>query len=481
MSLSIRWRLALWIAIALVVTLVAVFITLRLTLTRILSDDLDSQLSADAGKVAAQVVLAGSQNSGDLQPIVQGASFVTVIRDANGQPLVATPGLDPRPLVLDAQTLQRVLAGEVSEQSVTIDGQDTRVRTSRLLVGRQVLGVVQVGESAETIASVQEALQWTLLAVGAIGAVFSLVLGYVLARGALKPIDAVADVAREIEASDLSRRLAVKGKPAEVQRLADTFDVMLDRLSAAFLQQRNFVMDVSHELRTPLTALRGGLDVMLMSEDLDADTREQLQRMSQEVSRLIRLTSNLLYLAHADAGRGLVQRPVELDDLCVEVARQAKDLRPEVRFRLKHEDSVTVMGDRDLLKQLILNLVDNGLKYTPAGGEVTLSLQRDGGWAQVSVTDSGPGISAQEIPHIFERYYRGEGSGARSGSGAGIGLAISQWVAVSHGGRIDVESEVGKGSTFTVRLPAGPRLVHRQGAEKRIPIPPPPRPTPEKK
>jgi signal transduction histidine kinase len=251
-----------------------------------------------------------------------------------------------------------------------------------------------------------------------------------------------------------------------VQRLADTFDAMLDRLNAAFQQQRNFVLDVSHELRTPLTALRGNLDVLLMHEDLGTEARAQLERMSMEVGRLIRLTSNLLYLAHVDAGRGVDRRPVAMDDLCLEVYRQAKDLRPEVRLRLGGEDQVTVMGDRDLLKQLILNLVDNGLKYTPPGGEVTLSLYAEDFWARIVVEDTGPGIPPEDLPHIFDRYYRGAGSGGRGGSGAGIGLAIAEWVARAHGGRIEVDSEVGKGSTFTVHLPldSGPAASSGGGA-----------------
>ena len=238
----------------------------------------------------------------------------------------------------------------------------------------------------------------------------------------------------------------------EVQRLADTFDAMLERLDAAFQQQRNFVLDVSHELRTPLTALQGNLDVLLMDDRLDGEMRTQLERMSKEVGRLIRLTSNLLYLAHADAGRELDRRPVELDTLCLEVYRQTKDLRPEVKFRLGHEDQVTVVGDRDLLKQLVLNLVDNSLKYTPANGEVTLSLYGDQSRARIVVRDTGPGIRPDQIPLIFRRFYQAEGGEKRAG-GAGIGLAISDWIARAHGGKIAVESELGKGSTFTVSLP----------------------------
>ena len=313
--------------------------------------------------------------------------------------------------------------------------------------------LVQVAEDREPTTRPLDVLQTILVAAGAGGVLLAIIIGFWLARGAVKPLQEVVGVAAEIEASNLDRRIGARDGPAEVQKLADTFDAMLERLGAAFQQQRNFVLDMSHEVRTPLTALRGNIDVLLMDDRLDGETRSHLERMSGEVARLVRLTSNLLYLAHADAGRELDRRPVDLDLLCLEVYRQTKDLRPEVEFRLGHEDQVTVVGDRDLLKQLILNLVDNSLKYTPAGGKVTLSLHQDGDRARIVVQDTGPGIAPEEIPLIFQRFYRAANSEQRISGGAGIGLAISDWIAKAHGGEIVVESQVGKGSLFTVILP----------------------------
>jgi signal transduction histidine kinase len=226
---------------------------------------------------------------------------------------------------------------------------------------------------------------------------------------------------------------------------------MLARLDKAFEEQKIFLLDISHELRTPLTALRGNIDVMLMDDSLAPEVREHLERISSEVARLIRLTANLLYVASADVGREPERRPVELDVLCLEVYRQARDLRDDVKLTLGGEDQVIVMGDRDLLKQMVLNLVDNGLKYARSGGHVSLKLARDGNTARIVVADDGPGIAPEALPHIFERFYRGEDR--RRKGGTGLGLAIADWVARSHGGRIDVESELGHGSKFTVALP----------------------------
>jgi signal transduction histidine kinase len=261
----------------------------------------------------------------------------------------------------------------------------------------------------------------------------------------------VVTVAAEIEASDLRRRISARGEPTEVQQLADTFDAMLERLDHAFQEQRNFVMDVSHELRTPLTVLKGNIDVMLMDKHLDRESREQYERMSGEVARLIRLTSNLLYMASADAGREPERRPVELDVVCLEVLRQTRDLRRDVRVSLGNEDQVTVLGDRDQLKQMVLNLVENAIKYTPTGGEVTLSLSNNDSHAEMRVKDTGPGIPPEVMPYIFQRLYRGNQRGLLGGTG--LGLAIADRIARAHGGSIKVQSEVGKGSVFAVSLP----------------------------
>lgn len=462
MSLSLRWRLTIGIAAALIITLVVILVTLRLALGEILQADLDDDLSQDVGLVSARVSLLGSLEDRErVQEVVDSYSlgglasaFTVVIRDDEGNVVASTPGLDTEALALDAAQREAVLEGVTTSRTVTVgEGEKIRLRTSRLTVGRETVGIVQVAEDAELSNRSLDRLQTILVLEGLGGVILALVIGYWLARGAVRPLQNVIGVAAEIEASDLGRRIGARGSPFEVQRLAETFDAMLERLDAAFKQQRNFVLDISHELRTPLTALRGNIDVLLMDDRLDSETRLALERILGETERLIRLTSNLLYLAHAEAGRELDRRPVELDMLCLEVYRQTKDLRSDIKYRLGNEDQVTVVGDRDLLKQLLLNLVDNSLKYTPAGGEVTLSLYRDDAQARVEVRDTGPGIERDQIPLIFQRFYRGRNKKRGGKSGAGIGLAISDWIVKAHGGEIVVSSEPGQGSVFTVVLP----------------------------
>jgi signal transduction histidine kinase len=461
LSLSIRWRLAGWIVLAFILALIVIFVTLHFSLQRILADDLDSGLSRDAERVLAQIILLGSlEDEEQLQEIVQQNSgagigdtpFITVVRDIQGNVLASTPGLAVEDLGLSPADLERIQSGESIDRTISLPGpQDIRVRATSVSVAGTVLGVVQVGEGTEAANHSLDRLQLILLAEGIGGSIVALAIAYWLSRGALKPLAEVVRVAAEIEASDLSRRIRAGGQPSEVQQLADTFDAMLGRLERAFQEQRNFVLDVSHDLRTPLAALRGNIDVLLMSNALDPEVKSQLERMSAETGRLIRLTTNLLYLASADAGREPERRTVELDVLCLEVYRQMKDLRSDVILRLGNEDQVTVVGDRDLLKQMVVNLAENAMKYSAPGGVVTLSLVKSHGQARILVEDTGPGIPPEHLPHIFERFYRGDDRGKTGGSG--VGLAIARWVASVHGGDVTVESVIGQGSTFRVALP----------------------------
>ncbi|MFQ5471691.1 MAG: sensor histidine kinase [Dehalococcoidia bacterium] len=468
MSISIRWRLAFGIILAFVATLAVLFVTVQFALTRILTDNLDDRLADDALLVQAEATLAGERwlESGpdsfgegiiDHARRAEGRSpFITVIRAPSGEQLLSSGRIQESYLALSQEEIARVLAGGAITSTVNLPGDEAggdeyRVRSQRLSIGDQIVGIVQVAQVTEGITDPVSTLLVILIAEGVAATLLTVVIAVWLSRGAVKPLQRVIDVAADIEARDLRTRINARKQPAEVQKLADTFDAMLGRLEKAFQEQEDFVLDVSHELRTPLTVLKGNVDVMLMDDGLDADTRERFDRMASEISRMIRLTSNLLYMASADAGRVPEARPVELDVVCLEVLRQSRELRPGVKLSLGREDQITVEGDRDQLKQMALNLVENAMKYTPEGGEVSLSFYKNAENAEVRVSDTGPGIEPEMLSHIFERFYRGATRSLMGGTG--LGLSIAHRIAMSHGGRIDVESEVGVGTTFTVVLP----------------------------
>lgn len=459
-SLAIRWRLTAWITVAFVLTLAAILVSLRLALGQILYSDVDSDLKVNFDHVNGAMVTSGAADASRLRGLADGFPFPVVIRDAAGTALAVNGSANDSQMALtEDEVVGATVENRILYQDEEVRGEKFRVHSERVQIGGTPY-IVQVGRSTQSIEDVTRATETILIGGGAIAALVVLLVAYWLARAALRPVEEITHLAADIQASDLKQRIAAEREPAEIQRLADTFDAMLARLESAFAQQRSFVMDVSHELRTPLTALRGNLDVMLMDKNRDPDTRAQLESMSSEVARLIRLTSNLLYLAHAEAGREIARRPVELDALCLEVVHQARALRGDVSVRLDNEVQVIVPGDRDLLKQLVLNLVDNAIKYSPPNSDVTVSLYETGDTVQIVVADRGPGIPPDQLEQIFERFYRVSGAQSRTVGGAGIGLAISRWIAQAHGGDIRVESDVGAGSRFIVVLPLS-RLEHR--------------------
>ncbi|HEY8476418.1 MAG TPA: HAMP domain-containing sensor histidine kinase [Chloroflexota bacterium] len=399
----------------------------------------------------------------------------------DGETVARSQNLDDEALPSSPEMLQRALRGEEWFENVEMDGQALRLFVAPLRIGRPseetgpVLGMIQVARPLAPLHSNLHTLQTTFLTVGAVGVLASLVVGWLLARAALRPIDRLAAAAHAIGAArDFGRRVPLRprGRRDEVGRLAEEFNRMLSQLQAAYEQleaalaaQRRFVADASHELRTPLTSLRGNVDLLrrMIAEGPplpDVEQQEQLLAdMAAETDRLARLVADLLLLARADAGQHLTLAPTEIGPVVRDAFRAARFLRQGVELRLGEvPEGVWVAADADRLKQLLLILLDNALKYTPSGGRVEIDARRarrlDADGVAVRVVDDGPGIPPEEQPRVFERFYRADR--ARGAGGAGLGLAIARWIVDEHRGAIDLESAVGRGSTFTVWLPTVP-------------------------
>jgi two-component system, OmpR family, sensor kinase len=331
-----------------------------------------------------------------------------------------------------------------------------RVLTVPLMVGERSLGVLQVG----SIISVIEATQRTLLSVLIIGTVIAIsvagLAGWFTTNRALSPLEDVTHTALQItRADDLSHRIPYHGSPNdEVGQLINAFNQTLSRLESLFHTQRRFMADVGHELRTPLTVIKGNVGLMRRIGETD---EESLAGIENEVDRLTRLVGDLLLLAQAESGKlPLDKRLVELDTLLLEVMQQVRVLaRDRLQMKLGEIDQILVCGDKDRLKQVMVNLIGNAISYTPVGGEVVVGVGKSGSLARLTISDTGPGIPAEDLPHIFERFYRAEKSRTRSrdGKGFGLGLSIAYWIVNNHGGKIEVNSKVGEGTTFCVWLP----------------------------
>lgn len=346
-------------------------------------------------------------------------------------------------------------AASPSYRNVWLENAHLRVYTVRLEVegDREPIGYVQTAVSLRPVDAAQSALVLILVGGGVFSVALAALIGYLSASRALKPLNVITQTALQItRADDLSRRIPVPNTADEVGRLSAAFNESLERLERLFNAQRRFLADVSHELRTPLTAIRGNVDLL---ERMGGADRESLRAIRSEVERMTRLVGDLLVLAQADSGNlPLARGPVELDTLMLEVAREVQIIAGNVHVLVGDIDQLTVTGDRDRLKQVVLNLVTNSIKFTPEGGRVTLGLARVSQWARLTVSDTGIGLPAEELPKIFDRFYRVDKARSRAQGGAGLGLSIAQRITQMHGGRIEAASEgENKGTTFSVWLP----------------------------
>lgn len=313
---------------------------------------------------------------------------------------------------------------------------------------------------AHSLASVNEALENFLKQIFLSLPVVLLLAGLgglFLSNRALRPIDYITRTVQTISVSDLSQRISYRGPADEVGRLAITFDRMLERLQAAFVRERRFVADAAHELRTPLTIVKGRLGVTLNQERSREEYKNALQALEPEVDRLIRLTNDLLFLARVDQNRLRWQtQALDLSNFLAVIVEQMQPLAQAQQITLKENisPSLVVHGDPDHLISLFLNLLDNAIKYTPALGQVVVHAKCKGTDLQVKIRDTGPGISPEHLPHVFERFYRVEADRSRSTGGTGLGLAIADEIARLHGGRLEVQSEPHRGTMFIVHLMA---------------------------
>lgn len=382
---------------------------------------------------------------------------------AEGDLLNSTPNVDGRnlPLPEGATALGPNDVGSGMTVEREIDGMEIVSLVTPLVLesNNRVVGYLQISRPVRDVDVILSTLTTILLGGGAIALLITAAGAAMLSGRALKPIDEVTRTAQSIvRAEDLGRRVAVPPRDDELHRLAVTINELLARLETLFTTQRRFIADVSHELRTPLAAMQGNLEVLerggLRNPELAA---EAVVDMRRETARLIRMTNDLLLLAQSDARVEIRNEPVELDSLILEVFRELRPLADKVQLRLGAEDQVTICGDRDRLKQALLNLGVNALQYTPQGGTVTLGLEQREGHALLTVSDTGVGIGEDDLPHIFDRFYRSDRSRSRHSGGAGLGLSIVKRVAEAHGGHATVASIPGRGSTFAIWLPLAPK------------------------
>ena len=337
-------------------------------------------------------------------------------------------------------------------------GGPIRLLTVPVLRSGRSVEIIQV---SAPLARTREALArylTTLLALVPVAVGLGAAGGAILAGRALRPVREMSGAARQITAEDLHRRLARRGADDEIDHLADTLNTMLAGLEAAFAQAKRFSADAAHELRTPLTALKGELEVALRAARSPEEYRRVLHSGLEDVEHLIRLVEDLLLFSRSAAALGPPPARVELEPLVLEAleagARSAQGAG--VTVRADALEPAAVLGDAGALRRALGNLVDNAIKYTPAGGKVELSLVAAEGQARIVVRDTGIGIDPADAARIFDPFVRLDAARTRDAGGAGLGLALVRAIVDAHGGAIAVESTPGAGSRFTIRLPLAP-------------------------
>jgi heavy metal sensor kinase len=281
--------------------------------------------------------------------------------------------------------------------------------------------------------------------------------GYWLSRKAVAPVGEIARAAQSISEHELSRRLPVLHTGDELQSLSETLNAMFARLERAFKRVTQFTADASHELRTPIALMRTRTEVALRKQRSEADYRETLLRIHQELERTSALIENLMTLARADSGSEPLQvAPTNLNEILLEISEPARVLAEEKSIQYDQrlpETPLWVRGNTPSLRRLFLILIDNAVKYTSREGRISVLLDTHDGAAVAEIHDTGAGISPTDLPHIFERFYRADASRSRESGGTGLGLSIAQWIAEAHQGKISVASKVGEGSVFRVQIP----------------------------
>jgi len=487
---SIRRRLTVWYSVALLLSLAAFGTALYLERGRSALKEIDERLVLE-GNLAAQYFvsfqnrLGRTLGQGETPTLVNavggyldGIRDYVLVLDPDGAPIFRN--VAARGVSIERMT-EAVGAATASQGTLVRTGQTTERGGQGVRYARVPLNgvwdrpaVLMVAAPIGAVPFGPQSLLQTMLLVAPVVLLLSIALGYWLADASIRPLHTMVDELEAItDGRSLHRRLAVPFSADELARLANTTNRMLARLEESFDSLRRFTADASHELKTPLQVLRAGVERAMSTPGTPTDALQSLEEVLDEVRRMTELVENLLTLARADEGRAtLTLASCDLRDLVNEASETANILGEAAQITVRTEvppEAVLLKVDRSRVRQLLLNLVTNAIKFTPPGGKVSLGLVDKGDHAAIIVGDTGVGIPSKDLPHIFDRFFQVDTVRSRSGEhpGAGLGLAITKWVAEAHGGNITVQSRQGRGTAFTVTLPRG------AGAEAVSPSPQP--------
>jgi len=481
---SLRFKLTLWYVLILGILLISFSTFLYFTLSKSLYRDIDNKLKSLAELIASEsssplskfsfgTIDQALEASMNLKPI---GKFIQVL-DESGNIGRKSDNLRNVQLPISLNALKNASKGLVTfETNRTIENTPLRIMTFPVVENSHVTKIVQIASSLEGVEDALNKLFLILIISVPSTLIIASLGGQFLAHKALKPVDNITQTARMITSQNLNQRINPPKVKDEISRLIETFNEMISRLDQSFRQMKQFSSDASHELKTPLTILKGEVEVMLRKERTSHEYQQTLKSNLEEINRMSQIVEDLLTLSKADTEEiRLNKEKVNLTEILNEVVAQMNRLAASKKLHLSgsnHHQDIHIFGDALRLRELFINLIENGIKYTEEGGSIRIILQKEylppmrdqsdrverekGEFVKIIVSDTGIGIAKDDQERIFNRFFRVDKARSREQGGSGLGLSICKWIVEAHQGEIEVESKLGKGSSFIVRLPISP-------------------------
>jgi len=481
---SLRFKLTLWYVLILGILLISFSSFLYFTLSKSLHQDMDNKLRSLAELIASESssplskfgfgnIDQALEASLNLKPI---GKFIQVL-DESGNIGRKSENLKNVQLPISLNALKNASKGLITfETNRSIGNTPLRVITFPVTENNHVTKIVQIASSLEGVEDALNTLFIILIITVPLALMVASLGGQFLAHKALKPVDNITQTARIITSQNLNQRITPPNVKDEISRLIETFNEMISRLDQSFRQIKQFSSDASHELKTPLTILKGEVEVTLRKERPPEEYQQTLKSNLEEINRMSQIVEDLLLLSRADTGEvRLNKEDINLTEILNEVVTQMGRLAMSKGLSLStsnHHQDIHIFGDALRIRELFINLIENGIKYTEQGGSIHITLQKEndlfvrsqGDWkegekgefAKVIISDTGIGIAKENQERIFSRFFRVDKARSREQGGSGLGLSICKWIVEAHQGEIVVESELGKGSSFIVKLPSFP-------------------------
>ncbi|TDJ50796.1 MAG: heavy metal sensor histidine kinase [Nitrospina sp.] len=462
---SIRSRLTAWHVAVLGFFLILFSILLYVFLSKRLHESIDNSLKVSANVIQKAALLEYSRTPLPGLDLFfdQFLGYSNInkfyrIYDGSGHVDSRSKGIDASKFPLTQDAYSRANQGQMTYETFNlVPWHRVRVITMPVIRNDNLVNLIQVGTSLKAVEDTLKNLRIFLFTAIPVALILSTLGGRFMATRALKPVAEITDTAQDIaHGANLSRRIPIPEVQDEIGNLARTFNEMMNRLEKSFAQVRQFSGDASHELRTPLTVLKGQSELVLSKPRSKAEYQEVLASNLEEINYMSRVLEDLLVLSKGDEGEvALEKEPVELGSIVEEVSRQGEIFadEKEVKIILAYLEPVTILGDAHRLKQMVWILLHNAVKFTPSGGEIKITLQDLDDTVYFTIRDTGIGIPEQDLPKIFDRFYRVDKARSRMDGGSGLGLSICKHIVDRHHGTVDVESKLGEGTKFKIRFP----------------------------